>query len=645
MLPHRAEIPKRAMRWLRQRSGERGSTIANGVMFVVVMFAVATARQQSRLRSVWYDEAFTMVWMRADWEHFWQLARRDSGNGVGYVVALKLLDWLWPGSTVPLGLMEAVSILAWAGLLIAVYACFARVGHRFWGAITAATMALTWIHHQYATELRPYPIGAAMVGALLFLSLDSGRLPVGSPSDVEPCVELGGLVAVNSVDPPGALEPFAVKRGAVKQVDGMNLWYLQPRATVVDRSWGFIAVVGVLLFAAPLVHPLLIPLTGYFTIFFARQIRSWASWLILACGASSSVCIVLLGLVNPRGDSQLFWIGRGSFRVVCSQILDWFSSNGVFGFVHPVTEAGWLAALGVVLLLLWGGLGLPSFGRQSGISDSLGLTRLPCSLGSLGSLNPLTHLFRRAAVPLAIEVGAVGVWSAIGPRNYITYAYRYLYFALPLWIVASSAGLLALCLVARDSMWKREPDPTEVRSSPPIFARLLPDWLGYGLFYVLLIGVIASGPSALKQSRDLKVELPKVIADLVRTASLEGAPIIALAGEEISFVSMLASRETGDLTLAPNVALVQPFSTCRIANKVRGGQDLDLPAKFWNPFIARSPLSGDVKKRVSAWIILANNEFSIVDPCAVSQLKNLQGPKTLLLYDRASRKFTQETRP
>jgi hypothetical protein len=80
--------------------------VSIGLLGLVVMFAVATARQQSRLRSVWYDEAFTIVWMRADWEHFWQLARRDAGNGVGYIVALKLLDWLWPGSTVPLGLWK-----------------------------------------------------------------------------------------------------------------------------------------------------------------------------------------------------------------------------------------------------------------------------------------------------------------------------------------------------------------------------------------------------------------------------------------------------------------------------------------------------------------------------------------------------------
>jgi hypothetical protein len=665
MHPDLVEIPKRALQRLPRPSGGFGRSLSTAVMCVVVFFAISTARSQSKLRSVWYDEAFTIVWMRADWEHFWQLARRDSGNGVGYVVVLRLLDWLWPGSTVLLGLLEGVSILAWVGLLVGVFACFARVGHWFWGATTAAVMTLTWIHHQYATELRPYPIGAAIIGLLLFVSLD---------------------------------------------------------ATVVARRRVFIALVAGLLFAAPLVHPLMIPLTGYFAIFFAWRIRFRASWLILVCSATSSVCIVTLGRINPRGDSQLFWMAPGNFRVVGAQILDWFSSNGVLGFAHPVTQVGWLAALGVVLLLVWGGLGLPSFGRFGFVSEaprlrasfrspaSLGLAGSPSSsdllsspgspgstvstgspgptsstsstgfVGSAnltdsnglhgldglpGSIRSLTYLFRRAVVPLVIEVGAVGLWSAIGPRNYMLYAYRYLYFALPLLIVSSSAGLLVLCLVARETVWKPQSHSLDLRASLSASARLMPDWIGYCLFYLLLASAIASGPGALQQSReivrsvrsdfpptvrsyliqDLKVELPKVIGRLAMTAPLEGDSTIALAGEEVSFVSMLASGETGDFKLASNVALVQPFYSCRSINMVRGGLFPDLPAKFWNPLIDRSPLRSSVSKRVSAWIVLANNEFSVADPCVLSQLKNLQGPKTLLMYDRASRKFTQETRP
>jgi hypothetical protein len=145
--------------------------------------------------------------------------------------------------------------------------------------------------------------------------------------------------------------------------------------------------------------------------------------------------------------------------------------------------------------------------------------------------------------------------------------------------------------------------------------------------------------------QDLKVELPKVIGQLAKSASLEGDPIIALAGEEVSFVSMLASGETGDLTLARNVALVQPFHSCRSVNMVRGDLKPDLPAEFWDPFITQSPLSRDVKKQVSGWIILANNEFSVADRCVLPQLKDLQGPKILLLHDRKSRTFTQEPRP
>jgi hypothetical protein len=69
-------------------------TAALGLLSAVVAFAVITARHQSKLRSLWYDESFTIVWLRSDWHEFWQLARRDSGNGIGYVFLLKVLDFV-----------------------------------------------------------------------------------------------------------------------------------------------------------------------------------------------------------------------------------------------------------------------------------------------------------------------------------------------------------------------------------------------------------------------------------------------------------------------------------------------------------------------------------------------------------------------
>ena len=607
-----------------------------GLLSIALAFAVTTARHQSKLRSVWYDESFTIVWFRSDWRTFWNLARRDSGNGVGYVFALKVIDWAWPGSSVPLGLIESVSIAAWVGLLLVIFACFSRSGHPIWGAITSTAMTFTYIHHQYATELRPYTVGAAVVGALLLLSLEPNIMHEARESSLASFYEtFAGLGISDSPGSPDSADAPQIAEGFA--VPG------EPERVANSRM--FILIVGTLLFAAPLIHPLLIPLTAYFTFFFFRRIHSRARWGIAAVGSFSSACIAMLILTNPRGDSQLYWMAPANVKTVWSQLLDWFFNNGVFSILHPLTQAGRLANLLALGLLVWGGCGLPLFGfaRTQPRNDR--------------HKNPLTNLFRRAAAPLAVELAFVSLWSALGSHDYLGYSYRYLYMALPLWIVASSCGLLGLLRFASETLAR----PGRAGDwSGRIF-----DWLGYSVGAVLFAGAVATTPHTLKQTQRIlqvvRSPYPPIVrddfvADLVQQLqNLPGTPAltavsigsvgesnrpaqnIALVGEETAFISMLAARQTGDLVLRSDTRLAQPFHTCSPDENLfepRRGLGVDLPANFWGTFFGQSSQEREGASQTTAWVIVANN-----DPCVLIQLQALQGSKTVLTYNSASRSF------
>lgn len=161
------------------------------VGYGVVVIAWSWMTQADLRRStIWFDEAFTVVWSRLDWSNWWLIARLEGGNAALQSAAFKVADEAWPGRGLPVALMELLSA---ATVLLAALSVMRMLGRSAgtWVPVAGGLCFLGLVDTQYiVTELRPY--GAAMaVTATTVELMARKRMPVRGLSI---CAAVGPLL-------------------------------------------------------------------------------------------------------------------------------------------------------------------------------------------------------------------------------------------------------------------------------------------------------------------------------------------------------------------------------------------------------------------------------------------------------------------
>lgn len=262
------------------------------VGYGVVVIAWSWITQADLRRStIWFDEAFTVVWSRVDWSSWWLMARLEGGNAALQSAAFKVADEAWPGRGLPVALMELLSA---AMVLLAAISVMRMLGRAAgpWLPMAGGLCLLGLVNTRYiVTELRPYGAAMAVTAATVEL-MARERLPV--------------------------------------------------------RRLAVCAAVG------PLLHPLLCLTSACALVRLgmasdARRLAlRWSLLPIASCGFAS-----VLVVTNPRGTSQVAWLPPIGLDLAIGKTARFLGANTPWGWAEMPRTAAAAAGLVAGLLVAW----------------------------------------------------------------------------------------------------------------------------------------------------------------------------------------------------------------------------------------------------------------------------------------------------
>ncbi len=254
---------------------------------MVAAWGWLTAAQIHR-SSIWFDEAFTIVWSRLPWRDWWAVARSDSGNAALQSALIKVTDALLPGHGVPIVLLELSS--------------------------SATILATAWL---IVRMLRPARCSwIPLFAALCFISA------VGTQSVLTEIRSYGPAMAVTAI----LTEQMARRRPPVRALSAGA-------------------------FVAPFVHPLLAITTmcAVVRLLAQREVRRHAvRWIALPVLALTAT--VWLAASNPRGTMQVAHFPPIGLDRAIGQTARFFGTNSPFGWDRM--PRGATLCIGICLTLL-----------------------------------------------------------------------------------------------------------------------------------------------------------------------------------------------------------------------------------------------------------------------------------------------------